>query len=905
MAIRSSPFIVAAFCLVTATLRAEAVELVPRVVRGQPRELSRLPDGRLLLLTSTQELILDAETGRIEDVHPVAKAWERPSRRPGELLVQVSADGKLEARARGDEVEIIDASSKATIRHLTGERREGLGHTITDLDFAPDGRRLAATFSYGQIAVWDVSSGLRVGTMRTIFEEGWATDGVLGASGDRVYYLQRGVVREWRWEDDQQPLVVQVGDRPIASLAPSWDGGLLAAADDQGALTVIAVNDGEIVARPAWGGVPVELLRWLAPGREEPSLVTAGLDGLVTRWPLTPIRPPEVLTAHAAAVTHLSVARGSRYVASADSGDVVKVVDAADTSDVVEWWQPDGPITQLRQPVRGFVVSSSDGRPADQYGPVLPPTRQEPRWSQIAPDRLLGLQLAAAQLHCGNALMDAYANYGRHLAWRADRGVWDSWGRRPYDAGLEILDSEMPDALRESGRAPKWKVRVTPWPGQPDRLAIGGRLHLESDDSRTLTGARLTVVTSSDEGYIAAGTEDGRVAVWPIPGRRSRALTPVRVGEGASSKLSPDGMWVAVAAHGYLRLAATATGRVRWTRAVSPKVRRLAFAPDGNQIALLDEEKLEIITLSGVSPTPPLPIDVPDKPLPRNAPEVREGHRYSPLPPVRHLVWSPDGSRLALVGDDGWLSVIDAKAGVRLWSSPVAEDRGVGRVVQTLAWSPDGRWLATGGGTDWTVRTWGTADGKPGPVTQELWRPINGLAWSPDGGLLAGRDNGGNLIVWEIPSGQEVQRRLGVCDRPEGDTPKCRTVVREYPLSFSDEGDAVFERVGEEMARIVVPSGDETRTPFDEAASRAKELQTSRDGDTWASNADMQFEVHRKSEPRSRIFWAVDGGWLVADDQGAYDCEGPACDVIAWRINGRLVGPTHSKAPRRGLKPWR
>ena len=109
---------------------------------------------------------------------------------------------------------------------------------------------------------------------------------------------------------------------------------------------------------------------------------------------------------------------------------------------------------------------------------------------------------------------------------------------------------------------------------------------------------------------------------------------------------------------------------------------------------------------------------------------------------VWSVKWSPDGSRLAVAGDDPAVRVFDPATGAVL-----QELRGHTFTVRDLAYSPDGKRLATAG-LDGNVILWDTASGRL-IVTFELGSPVLGVAWSGDGAKLAALPETGAVKVWD------------------------------------------------------------------------------------------------------------------------------------------------------------
>jgi WD40 repeat protein len=110
--------------------------------------------------------------------------------------------------------------------------------------------------------------------------------------------------------------------------------------------------------------------------------------------------------------------------------------------------------------------------------------------------------------------------------------------------------------------------------------------------------------------------------------------------------------------------------------------------------------------------------------------------------------FSPDGSRLATAGSDGWVRVWDAQTGEELLSFMVNEAG-----VRNVEYSPDGRLLATGseGGTAniWDARTGEELHSFPGHPTR-----VSRIVFSPDVSLLATTGDGGLVRVFSVVTGE-------------------------------------------------------------------------------------------------------------------------------------------------------
>lgn len=122
---------------------------------------------------------------------------------------------------------------------------------------------------------------------------------------------------------------------------------------------------------------------------------------------------------------------------------------------------------------------------------------------------------------------------------------------------------------------------------------------------------------------------------------------------------------------------------------------------------------------------------------------------------VRHVAWSPDGSRLATASRDGTARVFDARSGrsVLVLSSD-------GSMVESVAWSPDSSRVATAG-RERVIRIWDASSGDPVRLLTGMTDVGRQVAWSPDGEHIAATSKDGVVRVWEVDADTPVRELRG------------------------------------------------------------------------------------------------------------------------------------------------
>lgn len=248
-------------------------------------------------------------------------------------------------------------------------------------------------------------------------------------------------------------------------------------------------------------------------------------------------------------------------------------------------------------------------------------------------------------------------------------------------------------------------------------------------------GSRVVCLAFGPDGSLLIGLQPGRVAVW-TPGRRS--LVDLEGSPPGCRRLvfSPDGEAVAAVTSDALDIWRAKDGRRidRSALPVAPSPRTpaaLAFSPDAMRLVVIRNDSIAQQWLR--------------YPLREISAPMRHGTK------VLSARYSPDGTHILTLADDGRSRVWDARNGhaTELVVSHGGE-------IRSMAQSPDGRWLATAA-ADGTIQVWSVADGRSGGprlVAKPGRVPV--VLFSPDSSHLLGVDGTGSARLWDRASGRTV-----------------------------------------------------------------------------------------------------------------------------------------------------
>jgi WD40 repeat protein len=274
------------------------------------------------------------------------------------------------------------------------------------------------------------------------------------------------------------------------------------------------------------------------------------------------------------------------------------------------------------------------------------------------------------------------------------------------------------------------------------------------------TGPVSTVRYSPDGTRLAtieAGKGSGRpLRIRVIDAEDGRVLSDVGLvsSQATAVAFNPDGKRLAtVDADGAFTVRDVANGQALHMLD-QVKVTRLDYSPDGRWIAS---------TEGGIGRDTKFPGEALSAKAPLVIRDAGTGHMVHSLDAgpsnLNGLAFSPDGHRVAAVGDDSLLRVWDTETGVRLRCARTGLSW-----VGPLAFSPDGRQIATAGCGEAGVKVWDSATGRL--ITDLPGHPghLTCVAYSPDNRLLASGSADKTVRIWDLATGQETRTLIGHSD---------------------------------------------------------------------------------------------------------------------------------------------
>lgn len=571
----------------------------------------------------------------------------------------------------------------------------GPGSPLSQASLSPDGRWVAACGERGTLVLFEAESGALVHRLEGLDPEQVrdccfdpAGRWLASAGNDRRISLWSlpdgnrapGLLRQWQAPD------------AVMSLAVSPDGQRLASGGDDGTITLWDPNTGARVrALPGHRGRIAEVTGLaFSPGGE--ALASASDDGTARLW--DPLSGSETarFEGHKAEVKGVAFSADGRLLATGGSDNRVILWDIATGAAVRVF-------TGHRNRVYGVAFAARPGEAGT--APLLVTSgfdRSVRIWDQ---DSAVTLRL----LQGHTAAVNGIEVRGSKLYTASSDGTVRRWSLAlPHQRLLDVAGEPASVAVCPAGRClalglADGGLRVF---GLPDLGSLGQVVGAHVEDVQRLG-------FTADGSRLASAGFDGRARIWHMgpAGALEPLLTLMGHGDAVHGlAFSPDDRTLATAGYdGRIGLFDVATGEGRLIASTQGQVLSVAFDQGGQVVysADRDDRKVRVWDLARDPPT-----------LLRELPASRD-----------LLMWAEpdaDGARIAALGRDYEVSILDARDGLVLQRLVGHEN-----AVIKARFLPGGEQLATAG-MDATVRLWDL------PTRSEVFAlrlPTNQAAPSP------------------------------------------------------------------------------------------------------------------------------------------------------------------------------
>lgn len=549
---------------------------------------------------------------------------------------------------------------------------DGAGAPLSQAVVSPDGAWVAACGERGTLVLFDSESGVLVHRLAGHHPQEQLRDCVLDPAGQWLASAgDDGRIMLWSLPAQgrpPEPLRQWATPGAVMALAVDPTGRFLASGGEDGTISLWELGSGMRVHRLRGHQARISEVTGLDFSPDGGRLASASYDGTARLWDLTDKVEVARLEGHGTAVKGVAFSPDGHRVATA--GDDQRVILwSTDTLDEVQVF------TGHRAAIYGVGFTRRPGEP--HASPLLISGGFDRTLRIWDTDSAVTLRLLQGHLAAVNGI-DVRDSA---LYTASSDGTVRRWSLAlPHQRLLDLRAEPASAAMAPDGR----------------RLAVGladGALRLyalpslallaEQPDAHGSDVQRLAF--SPDGSLLASAGLDGTARLWRVsPGG---PLAPLHTFVGHSDALSavafsPDGRVVATGGYdGRIGTFAVANGEGRLIAASAGQVLSVAFDPTGQLVfaAARDDRQVQVWSL-----TPPL--------LERALPVSRD-----------LLLWAEpdaDASRLAVVGRDYVVTVVDARDGRTLRSLPGHEN-----AVFKARFLPGGEQIATVG-VDATVRLW-------------------------------------------------------------------------------------------------------------------------------------------------------------------------------------------------------
>ena len=468
----------------------------------------------------------------------------------------------------------------------------------------------------------------------------------------------------------------------------------------------------------------------------------------------------------------------------------------------------------------------------------------------------------------------------RDLAFSPD-GRWLAAAAGPADllvvqldaAGGKVAERRLPAGGKQILFSPdnRWLINGSVEASSRDgRLSVFSLPDLRASPDIPVHRKLKWVDVSRDGSLIATASADGSVEI--LNSATGHPLCPplLHADRVISAEFNPAGdRLVTVSVDNLVHLWELPAGRER-KRLPGASFWRAHFSPDGQQLILVSRREHTAQLCDAET-------------LAASGPALRHDDY------LQDAAFSPDGKRIATVGNDHLARLWDARTGL-----PTVPPLPHANEVYCLQFSADGRLLATGG-VDSAARVWEVATGKPVTPWLRHAGEILSLKFSPSGRHLLTGSRDGTVRLWPLIGPSAPTRKLA--GQP---LPVCWT-------AFSEDGQLAF-CCSQDRGRVWRTRDWQALTPVIQCPDVIDHARFSPDGQhlatgsrdhfvrVWQWNSAAPVAAYRHLGAMVDMAWLPDSRRILSTSEGGQLVIWRARDGQVERVLPHEFGSAHTVA---------